>query len=97
MAEEALKQLPDARTRRAIADVIDRLKDEPAKRGNPLFGTLTGYRGCRAAGQRYRVIYKVDEDSATVLVALIGIRKEGDKRDVYALAERLIRLGLLGR
>lgn len=30
-----------------------------------------------------------------VLVVALGIRKEGDKKDVYNLAKKLIRLGLL--
>jgi len=30
-----------------------------------------------------------------VYVVALGMRKEGDKRDIYALTRRLIRLGLL--
>ncbi|GAC1428397.1 MAG: hypothetical protein NVS4B1_07430 [Ktedonobacteraceae bacterium] len=42
-------------------------------------------------GQRYRIIYKLEEDQ----VVLVGIRKEGDKKDAYALAQNLAELGLL--
>lgn len=31
----------------------------------------------------------------TVLVVALGIRKDGSKQDVYALAKKLLRLGLL--
>ncbi len=94
-AEEALKRL-DRRTQDSVAAAINRLQEEPDRRGDQLVGSLSEYRSYRAAGQRYRIIYKVDQDTATVWVVLIGIRKEGDKRDVYALAQRLVRLGLLG-
>ena len=49
----------------------------------------------RAAGQRYRVVYGVDEREQRVVVYTVGIRKEGSRRDVYALAQRLVRRGLI--
>jgi len=51
----------------------------------------------RAAGQRYRIIYTVEEDRVLVLVVYVGIRKEGDKNDVYAIAKKLLRAGLIDR
>jgi len=56
---------------------------------------LIGYRSIRTIGQRYRIIYKVDGEKVTVLVVTVGIRKEGDKKDAYELAKRLMRKGLL--
>jgi mRNA interferase RelE/StbE len=56
---------------------------------------LIGYRSIRTIGQRYRVIYKVDGEKVTVLVVTVGIRKEGDKKDAYELARRLMRQGLI--
>ncbi len=56
---------------------------------------LIGYRSVRAVGQRYRVLYKVYEERVTVLVVALGIRKDGDKKDAYELAKRLMRQGLL--
>ena len=94
IAEDGLKGL-DTRTRDSIISAIDRLKEEPAERGSQLIGQLSEYRSYRAGGQRYRIIYKVDQDANTVVVVLVGIRKEGDKRDVYALAQRLVRLGMI--
>jgi mRNA interferase RelE/StbE len=56
---------------------------------------LEGYRSLRAVGQRYRIIYKVEATKVIVTVVTVGIRKDGDKADVYALAKKLARLGLL--
>ena len=54
-------------------------------------GELMGYRSIRAVGQRYRIIYRLD----VVFVVALGIRKEGDKANVYELAKKMLRLGLL--
>jgi hypothetical protein len=37
----------------------------------------------------------VEAEQVVVVVVTIGIRREGDKKDVYELAQRLARLGLL--
>jgi mRNA interferase RelE/StbE len=55
---------------------------------------LSGFRSIRAVGQRYRIIYKVEEEKITVLVVALGIRKEGDKKDVYERAKKLMQSGL---
>ncbi|MBI2859784.1 MAG: hypothetical protein HYX90_12010 [Chloroflexi bacterium] len=49
----------------------------------------------RAAGQRYRVVYRIENTRKQVMVYMVGIRREGSRRDVYALAERLVQRGLL--
>lgn len=94
-ALEALKAISDRRTRSAIVRRIDALSEEPEKRGKPLRGWLSGFVSMRAAGQRYRVVYKIEIEDKRVLVYLVGIRKEGSRRDVYALAEHLVRRGLI--
>jgi mRNA interferase RelE/StbE len=94
-ALEALEAVADRRTRSAIVRRIDAMAEEPKKRGKPLRGWLTGLLSLRTAGQRYRVIYKIDEGQKRILVYLVGIRKEGNRRDVYALAERLVKRGLI--
>jgi mRNA interferase RelE/StbE len=96
VARQSLAGITDQRVRRVVANRINDLATEPEKQGKPLLGALAGNRSVRAVGQRYRIIYQLEEDVVTVYLVLIGIRKEGDKRDVYALAQRLIRLGLLG-
>ncbi len=94
-ALEALVAIADRRTRAAIVRRIDALGEEPGKQGNSLRGELAGFMSVRAAGQRYRVIYRVDEVEQRVVVYLVGIRREGSRQDVYALAERLVRRGLI--
>jgi mRNA interferase RelE/StbE len=94
-AFESLEAITDRRTRSAIARRIDSLAEEPAKKGKPLRGWLTGFTSTRAAGQRYRVVYRVDDSEKRVLVYLVGLRREGSRRDIYALAERLVKRGLI--
>ena len=91
-----LVEVADRRIRQQIAGRIDALKDEPEKLGKALTGELSGYRSLRASGQRFRIIYKVEKKQVIVIVVALGIRKEGDRRDIYALAQKLVRLGLLG-
>jgi mRNA interferase RelE/StbE len=94
-ALEALEVISDRRTRSAIIRRIDALEKEPEKQGKPLRGWLVGFMSTRAAGQRYRVVYKVDNERKRVLVYMIGIRREGSRRDVYALAEHLVQRGFI--
>ena len=94
-AAEMLTRIRDRRIRRLLASRIDHLADEPEKQGRALGGALDGQRSCRAVGQRYRIIYRIDIAGAVVGVAAVGLRRAGDRDDVYAFAERLARLGLL--
>lgn len=90
-----LEAIQDRRVREKIRDRIDGLAEEPEKQGKPLTGELTGYRSLRAVGQRYRIIYRIEEGKVLVLVMALGIRKEGSGKDIYVLARKLLRLRLL--
>lgn len=92
---KALEAISDRRERAAIVRRIDALAEEPGLQGKALRGELAGLLSVRAAGQRYRVVYQTDEEQLRVLVYLVGVRKEGSHHDVYALAQRLIRRGLI--
>jgi mRNA interferase RelE/StbE len=94
-ARGQLIAIKDSRISQSISRRIDKLETEPEKQGKPLNDELSGYRSVRAVGQRYRIIYKIQEEQVVVLVVLVGIRKEGDKQDAYAQAKRLADLGLL--
>lgn len=94
-ARAMLKSIRDRRVQHKILEAIGRLAQEPEKQGKALTDELAGYRSLRAVGPRYRIIYKVEQDRVIVSVIAIGIRKKGDKRDIYALAQRLVRLGLV--
>jgi mRNA interferase RelE/StbE len=89
-----LEAVRDRRVRRLLARRIDALIDEPEKQGKPLTGELSTLRSVRAAGQRYRILYRVEDERVVVLVLALGLRKEGDRKDVYELAKKLLRLRL---
>lgn len=94
-ARVMLETIQDRRIREKIRDRIDGLAEEPEKQGKPLTGELTGSRSLRAVGQRYRIIYRIEEGKVLVLVLALGIRKEGSGKDIYVLARKLLRLRLL--
>ncbi len=77
--------------RRQIRNKIVGLSTDPEKQGKALVGDLEGLRSIGAAGGRYRVIYQVRKQVIEVLVLAAGIGKEGDRRDIYRLAQKLIR------
>lgn len=90
-AEADLLAIDDTRTRKAISEGLLRLEVEPAKRGKPLVDDLQGYRSIKLAGQRYRAIYSISVSQGIVTVVVIGIRKEGDKRDAYRVASKRLK------
>jgi mRNA interferase RelE/StbE len=94
-AEKLLAGLSDQRIRNAIIDRAGDLKKAPEQQGKALLGPLMGYRSVRAAGQRYRIVYRVMRDEVVVAIVAVGLRKDGDARDVYALAQKLFRQGLI--
>jgi mRNA interferase RelE/StbE len=95
VAKKQLASIRDRRVQEGLRTTLRRLEYEPEKQGKPLVDELIGYRSLRAVGQRYRILYKVDANKIIVYVVTLGIRQQGDKKDVYALAKKLARLGLL--
>ncbi|MCA6501404.1 MAG: type II toxin-antitoxin system RelE/ParE family toxin [Pseudanabaena sp. M135S2SP2A07QC] len=95
IAINLLREISDRRIRQKISDRIDKLKESSEMQGKPLLGELDGYYSVRAVGQRYRIIYVIEQAQVTVMIVALGIRKDGSKQDVYALAKKLLRLGLL--
>jgi mRNA interferase RelE/StbE len=96
VALDRLKALADRRMKALIFQRIQGLSHDPELQGKAMSGDLAGYRSLRAAGQRWRILYRVDRGKVTVLVVALGPRKEGDSEDVYALAHKLMRRGLMG-
>ena len=94
-ALQSLAAIPDRRVQAKIRDRIDGLAHEPEQQGKPLTGELRGYRSLRAAGQRYRVVYRVERAKIVVVILAVGVRKAGDRRDVYMLAKKLLKLRLI--
>lgn len=81
-------------TREKIKYRIGELSEDPEKQGKALIGELSGLRSIHAAG-RYRVVYRINREKGIVEVLMTGIRKEGDKGDIYALTKKLLRAGLI--
>ena len=93
-AQEMLQGISDRRIRAQIIQRAERLAEEPEKQGKPLGNELAGYWSTRAAGQRYRIIYKIDRGEVQVLIIAVGIRRDRHRRDVYRLAQRLVQMAL---
>jgi mRNA interferase RelE/StbE len=93
-AVRMLSRIGDRRIQQQLFDVSKRLELEPEKQGKPLREALMGFRSLRAVGQRYRILYTLDRPSRIVYVVAAGLRRAGVGDDVYALAQKLVRLGL---
>jgi len=94
-AQDMVRKIADRRIRDKLLERMTALAGDPELQGKPLGDDLAGYRSARAVGQRYRIIYRVERSEVVVVVVAAGIRKEGSREDVYRLAAKLIRLGLL--
>jgi mRNA interferase RelE/StbE len=100
-AREGLKRLPK-KVARGLWEKVGQLRDcDPREPGKPLTGPLQGF--YRLAYSRYRAVYSVQVEKApgetavffTVHCVVVGLRREGDRKDVYRLAQRLVDLGII--
>lgn len=102
-ARDGLARLPQ-KVRRGLLDKANELRDadDPSAVHKALTGPLRGY--YRICYSRYRAIYSVTREALAggdvryhvrIRFVAAGIRKEGDKKDVYRLAQKLLQLGLL--
>jgi mRNA interferase RelE/StbE len=95
-AAEYLRSV-DGSIRSNIHKTLKKLKDSPETIGKSLSGELQDYRSVRAYG-RYRIVFRVtaayeaepEVKQGAVDVPVIGIRRAGDKQDVYAVATRIL-------
>lgn len=90
-ADRHFSNLPDKRIQKTLDRHINGLGLEPEKQGKPLKGDLTGLTSKHVG--RYRIIYHLDYDNHTVSVEGIGIRKQGDRKDIYKLMKKMFRQG----
>lgn len=95
LASSLVRQISDRRVQEKILERATGLGSNPELQGKPLGDDLKGYRSIRAVGQRYRIIYRVERTLVVVTVVAAGIRKEGHREDIYAIARRLLKLDLL--
>ncbi len=87
-------KIPDKKIQRTILSRIEKLSAEPDKQGKMLVKELSGFRSIHTAG-RYRIIYKIDKRTVIVYILAAGIRKQGDKKDIYQITKKLLKAGLL--
>ncbi|MBI4236995.1 MAG: type II toxin-antitoxin system RelE/ParE family toxin [Deltaproteobacteria bacterium] len=83
--------LRDRRIAAKLLDHIETLATDPQRKGAPLRGELQGLLSHHCLGNRFRIIYRVDAARRVVTILSLGIRKAGDKRDVYELTKKIIR------
>ena len=78
------------------------LLDDPRKAYKPLVHPLQGY--YRLTYGRFRAIYSVEEEKLAdgnsliyirVRFIAVGMRKERDRNDIYAIAKKLVEMGVI--
>jgi mRNA interferase RelE/StbE len=94
-AFKQLESIKDARVRGKLFERIEQLEDDPESQGKPLKNELAGLRSVRAIGQRHRIIYRTENEKVIVFVVAVGLRRQGDRSDIYEIAARLLRSGLI--
>jgi mRNA interferase RelE/StbE len=90
-----MREIKDRRIQEILVVVLQRLEYAPDQQGKKLNEELIEYRSVRAVSQRYRIIYHISDDLGVVFIANMGIRKEGDKKDVYVQTKKLLRQGTI--
>jgi mRNA interferase RelE/StbE len=68
---------------------MHQLADKPDQQGRPLSGDLSGYRRVRTG--RLRIIYRTERNTNTVYIVVLGLRRAGDRSDVYEAAKKITR------
>lgn len=87
-AEKYLRKLKDRSIAEALLVAIQELEKDPYDLGEVLWGDLEGYHSLHCLNNRYRAVYKIVAIEDKVIVEVVGIRSEGDRKDVYAVAKR---------
>jgi mRNA interferase RelE/StbE len=93
-AKAQMREIKDRRIQEKLVIALRRLEYAPEQQGKRLGEELVDYYSVRAVSQRYRIIYHVREDVNFIFVFSIGIRREGDKNDIYTQTKKFLRQGL---
>ena len=89
-SRKLFKKIKDRREKQLLLAKLEKLKYNPNIQGKALVKQLSGYRSVRAVGQRYRIVYQVQEEKVLVVVVGIGRRKEGNKKDIYSMTKKIL-------
>lgn len=87
-SEKMLLDIQDRRIRQVLKARALRLQENPDQQGKALTKDLAGLRSVRAIGQRYRIVYELVPADREVWIVAVGIRKAGDRHDVYEQTRR---------
>ena len=87
-----IARISDLRIQGQAVDKLKGLAAFPESQGRALTKDLAGLRRITVAG-RYRAVYRVSRMSREVHVLAVGVRREGDRDDVYRLMARMMRRG----
>lgn len=87
LGKSSLKAM-DKKIRQEVRRSMLPLSSQP-KIGKPLIGQFSGLYSLRI-GNRYRIIYRINEETERIYVELVGERKPGRMDDVYQAAKRLL-------
>ena len=82
------------RTRLRVADAIESLRQKPEQAGWPLSGELSGYRTLHTPDRRFRLLYRIEKGRVIVTLVARDTGGAGDRRDIYVLARKLVKLRL---
>lgn len=77
-AQRALSRLPQSAVDAALELIFGALAEEPYRVGRPLMFELEGRYSARRG--EYRVIYRIDEPSRSVVVQTIAHRRDAYRR-----------------
>lgn len=93
IAPKLLEQLRGFGIAQQSGDLIREAMKDPEQAGKQLTGSFFPYRWLKLS--RYRIVYRVarDADPPEVRFLYAGIRKAGDKKDVYARLAKVIKRG----
>lgn len=93
VAPSLAKQLQEFGILDQAKEAIRDAMTDPEQAGKQLTGTFFPYR--RLKFSRYRIVYRIakDVDPPEARFLYAGIRKEGDKKDVYELLTKIMRKG----
>ncbi|MBW1939589.1 MAG: type II toxin-antitoxin system RelE/ParE family toxin, partial [Deltaproteobacteria bacterium] len=84
-----LEAIKDKRVQRLLIKRAERLAITPELQGKPLSRDLAGLWSVRAVGQRYRLVYEIEQESQVVWIVAVGLRRSGDRSDIYEITKKM--------
>ncbi len=81
------------KTYEALRDLIFELEFSPEQKGEALTGELHGLHSLHYS--RFRVIYRIHNNEALVVVLAAGWHESGSRKDIYRILERLVESGVI--